>query len=148
MNLSSRWRHHLSNFHRKKKMIHVTKTNDNKRSPMNSSRFPYNGRTLLCSVEFLVSNILRSLATHVKANTRPERVCRQSRHDRRHHTWLTGGQGRRPDMAECNYRDHIQDKTRLRDKNCCLRYLSCKMGKKKKYQMYHVIVLLWFQGFH
>ena len=35
-------------------------------------------------------------------------------------------------------------KTRLRDKNCCLRYPTCKMGKKKKekYEMYHVIVLL------
>ena len=47
-------------------------------------------------------------------------------------------------MAEYNYRDHIQDKTRLRDKNCCLRYPSCKMGKKKnekKNEMYHVIVL-------
>ena len=47
-------------------------------------------------------------------------------------------------MAEYNYRDYIQDKTRLQDKNCCLRYLSCKMGKKKNYEMYHVIVLLWF----
>ena len=47
-------------------------------------------------------------------------------------------------MAEYNYQDHIQDKTRLQYKNCCLRYLSCKMGKKKKYEMYQVIVLLWF----
>ena len=30
--------------------------------------------------------------------------------------------------------------TRLRDKNCCLRYGK----KKKKYEMHHVIVLLWF----
>ena len=32
--------------------------------------------------------------------------------------------------------------TRLRDKNCCLRY--GKKKKKKKYEMHHVIVLLWF----
>ena len=31
--------------------------------------------------------------------------------------------------------------TRLRDKNCCLRYGK---KKKKKYEMHHVIVLLWF----
>ena len=30
--------------------------------------------------------------------------------------------------------------TRLRDKKCCLRYGK----KKKKYEMHHVIVLLWF----
>ena len=31
--------------------------------------------------------------------------------------------------------------TRLRDKNCCLRY-GKKKKKKKKYEMHHVIVLL------
>ena len=49
-------------------------------------------------------------------------------------------------MAESNYRDHIQDKTRLQDKNCCLRYPSCKMGKKKNKNT-KCTMLLYFFGF-
>ena len=37
-------------------------------------------------------------------------------------------------------------KTRLRDKNCCLRYPSCKMGKKKNKNT-KCTMLLYFFGF-
>ena len=44
-------------------------------------------------------------------------------------------------MAEYHYRDHIQDSgTRI---VVCATY-HVKWERKKKYEMYHVIVLLWF----
>ena len=51
-------------------------------------------------------------------------------------------------MAESIITGTIQDKTRLRDKNCCLHYPSCKLGKKKKKKKNtKCTMLLYFFGF-
>ena len=97
MNRSSRWHHHLTNkFPWEKKWCLSRKLMTT--SEVLGINPDFRTMVVHCCVWWssLVSNILRRLATHVEANTRLERVRRQSGHDRRHHTWLTGGQGRQP----------------------------------------------------
>ena len=98
-------------------------------------------------MEFLVSNILRRLATHVKASTSLERVRRQSGHDRRHHTCLTGGQGRQPDMAESIITGTIY-KTRQDSGTRIVVYTTYHVKwERKKIKNIKCTMLLYFFGF-
>ena len=77
LNRSSRWRHYLTNFHRKKNWYLSRKLMTiNEVLWINPDFRTMVVRYCVWWPEFLVSNILRCSATHVKANTRLERVRR------------------------------------------------------------------------
>ena len=77
LNRSSRWRHYLTNFHRKKNWYLSRKLMTIKEVLwINPDFHTMVVRYCVWWPEFLVSNILRCSATHVKANTRLERVRR------------------------------------------------------------------------